>query len=267
MDRTEQDHLDKIRNRFTTTAESFSQFVLSRRANEAELLATMATDGFELTPASVALDVACGPGTLSLPFTSRFARVVGLDFTPEMLKKAHQAAERAGRGNLELVRGDAYALPFAEGEFDLAVCGYALHHLLDPERVVRNIAGVVRSGGRVAIVDMMVPPGADADAVNQIERARDPSHATTLKSRALVGLLTGCGLRVLATETQERQRIFDDWMNVAGQAPGSPGYEKTKALMRASAGGDTGGYRPRRNEASGATEFVQTSMLLVAGKM
>ncbi len=33
---------------------------------------------------------------------------------------------------------------------------------------------------------------------------------------------------VLAVETQERQRIFDDWMNVAGQAPGSQGYEATK---------------------------------------
>ncbi len=36
----------------------------------------------------------------------------------------------------------------------------ALHHLLEPERVVRNMAAVVRKGGRVAIVDMMVPSGA-----------------------------------------------------------------------------------------------------------
>jgi ubiquinone/menaquinone biosynthesis C-methylase UbiE len=266
MDRAEQEHLDKIRNRFTTTAESFSQFVLARRSGEAELLAAMATDGWELAPASFALDVACGPGTLSLPFTLRFARVVGLDFTAEMLRKARQAAERAGRDNLELVCGNAYALPFVEGKFDLAVCGYALHHLLDPERVVRNMARVVRPGGRVAIVDMVVPPGADGGVVNSIERARDPSHATTLDSGTLRGLLNNSGLRILNTETQERQRVFDDWMDVAGQAPGSPGYEKTSRLMRASAGGDTGGYRPRRNDANGAIEFVQTSLLLIAEK-
>ncbi len=148
----------------------------------------------------------------------------------------------------------------------MAVSGYALHHLLEPERVVRNMAAVVRRGGRVAIVDMTVPPGADGEAVNAIERARDASHATTLGSRALRGLLTDAGLRVLAVETQERQRMFDDWMNVAGQAPGSLGYEATKRLMLASAGGDTAGYRPRRNEKNGAIEFVQTSMLLIAEK-
>ncbi len=267
MDRAEQEHLDKIRSRFTTTAESFSEFVLSRRATEAELLARMATEGFELTATSAALDVACGPGTLSLPLTARFRRVVGLDFTAAMLQKARQAAEQAGRSNLELVQGDAYVLPFAEGMFDFTVSGYALHHLLEPERVVRNMAAVVRGGGRVAIVDMVVPSGADGEAVNRIERVRDPSHATTLGGRALRGLLTGCGLRILATETQERQRQFDDWMDVAGQAPGSPAYERTKLLMRASAGGDTAGYRPRRNEASGAIEFVQSSMLLVAEKI
>src|ERR1700683_4949477 len=96
VDRAEQEHLDKVRNRFTTTAESFSEFVLSRRADEADLLATMATSALGLAAGSVALDVACGPGTLSLPFTLRFARVVGLDFTLEMLRKAQQAAERSG---------------------------------------------------------------------------------------------------------------------------------------------------------------------------
>jgi ubiquinone/menaquinone biosynthesis C-methylase UbiE len=266
MDRAEQEHLDKVRNRFTTTAESFSEFVLSRRAGEAELLATMVTNGLEVMPDSLALDVACGPGTLSLQFALRFGRVVGLDFTHEMLRKARQAAERADRGNVELVRGDAYALPFEESTFDVAVSGYALHHLLEPERVVRNMAAVVRRGGRVAIVDMTVPSGADGEAVNAIERARDASHATTLGRRALQGLLTDAGLRVVAVETQERQRIFDDWMNVAGQAPGSPGYQATKRLMLASAGGDTAGYRPRRNEKSGAIEFVQTSVLLIAEK-
>jgi hypothetical protein len=115
-------------------------------------------------------------------------------------------------------------------------------------------------------VDMIVPSGADAETVNRIERARDPSHASTLRPRELKGLLMTAGLRVLAEETQERQRKFDDWMNVAGHSSGSEGYAKTQQLMRASAGGDTAGYRPRRNEKSGAIEFVQTSMLLVAEK-
>ena len=266
MDSASKQHLDKIQDRFTTTAESFSDFVLTRRAGEAELVAKMATDGMSRTPSSSALDVACGPGTLSLPLLARFGRVVSVDFTPEMLRKARQSAERAGRSNLQLVRADAYALPFQPGSFDLAVCGYALHHLLEPGRVVHNLTQMVRRGGRVAVVDMMVPPSADADSVNRIERTRDPSHATTLKGGALKDLLRDAGLRVLASETQERQRTFDDWMNVAGRAPGSPGYEETRRLMMASAGADTAGYRPRRNQASGAIEFVQTSLILIAAK-
>ena len=267
MDHPDQNHLDKIRDRFTTTAEAFSQFVLSRRAAEAELLAAMATNGLNLTPSSIALDVACGPGTLSLPLTARFPRVVALDFTPGMLQKASQAAQGEGRANLELIRGNAYELPFAPQSFDLVTNGYALHHLLEPALVVQNMASVLRPGGRLAIVDMVVPPGADSDAVNAIERARDPSHATTLSARVLQQLLASAGLRLLTTETQERQRIFDDWMNVAGQTPGTPSYERTRALMKASAPRDTAGYRPRRNETTGAIEFVQTSLILVAEKV
>ena len=266
MDNTGKEHLDKIRDRFTTTAESFSDFVLTKRAVEAELLANMATEGMTLTASSSALDLACGPGTLSLPLAARFGYVVSLDFTAAMLQKAGQFAERAGRGNLRLVRADAYALPFLPETFDLSACGYALHHLLEPGRVVQNLAQVVRRGGRVALVDMMVPTGADPDAGNAIERTRDPSHATTLRRSALKGLLQDAGLRVLAAETQERQRIFDDWMNVAGKAPGSPGYVEPRRLMRASAGADTAGYRPRRNETNGAIEFVQTSLILIATK-
>ena len=78
---------------------------------------------------------------------------------------------------------------------------------------------VVRPGGRVAIVDKYVLEGDDVEAMDHIERLRDPSHTNTLREVELRGLLTDAGLRLLAEERRDRPRSFDLWMHVAGRRP------------------------------------------------
>jgi SAM-dependent methyltransferase len=98
------------------------------------------------------LDVGCGPGN----FTRLFARgvtaeglVVGLDASATMLDRALQ--EGVPRC-VAYVRGDAAALPFADGAFDAVCCFAALYLIADPFGALDEIARVLAPGGRVAIL-------------------------------------------------------------------------------------------------------------------
>jgi ubiquinone/menaquinone biosynthesis C-methylase UbiE len=258
------EHLKNIRHRFTNTAGAFSDFVLSRRAEEAERVAAAVTRG--LDGAARALDLACGPGTFVRALAKRLPRTAGVDFTPAMLARARREAELAGLSGTAFVCADVSALPFADKSWDLCMCGYALHHLLRPEHVVREMARVVRRGGRVAIVDLVLPQGAVAAVHNRIERMRDPSHASTLAPAQLKRMFRDAGLRELAADLEQRQREFDQWMHVAGHAPDSPGYAGTRGLMEASLQNDESGFSPRIDPATGALQLTQHALFLMAEK-
>jgi demethylmenaquinone methyltransferase/2-methoxy-6-polyprenyl-1,4-benzoquinol methylase len=107
------------------------------------------------------LDVATGTGDLALALAtrSRTARVVGLDFSAQMLA---QAAAR-GRSTpaterLTWLRGDALALPFADKSFSAATSAFALRNVADLRQMFRELARVLGPGGRVALLDLVPIP-------------------------------------------------------------------------------------------------------------
>ena len=266
----DREHLDVVRARFTRTAQEFARFALATRSDEAERLAGLAAPCGD----EVALDLACGPGTFTRAFASRVRYLYGLDLTPAMLAEARAATARAGLANVAFACGDANALPFADAALGLAVCAYSFHHFLEPARAIGELGRVVRRGGRVAAVDIIVPEGADPEWNNRIERARDSSHARTLTPAELLALFEAAGLRVRAQEVGERLRRFDHWMQTVGWPPGTPAYAETRCLMAASVARDLSGFCPRLVPASSGSaaaaqreiEFVQTSLFMVAEK-
>lgn len=266
MKTDDRDHLDKIRERFTRTAEPFAVTVQSR-AKEVERLAAMATAGYPNVSGAAVLDVCCGPGTFGRAFVPLVGRVVGADFTPAMLAKARSISREAGSANIEFVCSDANALPFADGTFDVAICTFAFHHLLDPARVLGEMARVVRKGGRVALVDAVIPERADRSVNTRIEKLRDASHAEMLTESRLLELFKLAGLRVIASNVNSRERDFDDWMYGAGWAPDSPVYAQVRREMEATMAGDTAGFAPRLHPETGALTVMQVAVSLVAEKV
>ena len=61
-------------------------------------------------------------------------------------------------GTIELVRGEAESLPFADGEFDHLTFTYLLRYVEDPGATLRELARVVKPGGRIASLEFMLPP-------------------------------------------------------------------------------------------------------------
>ncbi|MGB6431554.1 MAG: methyltransferase domain-containing protein [Candidatus Acidiferrales bacterium] len=265
MTRHEKEHLELIRERFTRTAEEFSKFVEARRAGEGERLTRMLLAGWVAAEEAFALDVACGPGTFTLPLAARTRKTWGLDFTAAMLEQARAGAKRAGRRNTAFLHGSVYALPFRDAALDAVICGYCFHHFQQPDRALAEMLRVTKPGGRVGLADLVVPLGGDAKRHDAIERARDPSHASTLTAIKLRGLFATTGLRVIAEERCENVRAFEEWMRVGGHEKESNVYGEVEALMEATLAGDAAGFRPRRNE-SGGLEFVQTTLFLIAEK-
>src|SRR5882762_1902533 len=101
-----------------------------------------------------ALDVACGSGKLTAEL-ARIAgpngRVVGLDFSPEML-----AIARVHHLGIEFMDGDALSLPFEEASFDAATIAFGLRNLADPVRGLREMTRVVRR--KAVVLEFVRPP-------------------------------------------------------------------------------------------------------------
>jgi demethylmenaquinone methyltransferase/2-methoxy-6-polyprenyl-1,4-benzoquinol methylase len=109
-------------------------------------------------PGSRVLDVATGTGMVAAELLSRCGdcNVVGIDQSAQMLAGAR--ARFAGDSRVALVEGQAERLPFAEDSFDALTFTYLLRYVDDPPATLRELARVVRPGGRVASLEFGVPP-------------------------------------------------------------------------------------------------------------
>lgn len=105
-------------------------------------------------PGDKVLDVCCGTGDLAVEAERRGGRVVALDFSPRMLERARRKS-----GTIEWVRGDALALPFEDGTFDAATVGFGIRNLTDLEGGMRELARVLRQGGKLAVLEITRPRG------------------------------------------------------------------------------------------------------------
>jgi demethylmenaquinone methyltransferase / 2-methoxy-6-polyprenyl-1,4-benzoquinol methylase len=119
-------------------------------------------------PQDRVLDVATGTGMVAAALVRRYGcRVIGLDQSPEMLGQAaaklRASPELAAR--IELVRGQAESLPFADREFDHLTFTYLLRYVAEPAATLRELARVVKPGGRVASLEFMLPPNPVARAL------------------------------------------------------------------------------------------------------
>jgi ArsR family transcriptional regulator len=105
-----------------------------------------------LDPGWVVGDLGCGTGRVSQALAPWVERVVAIDESEAMLDAARTRLE--SEANVELRRGRLESLPIADGELDAATLVLVLHHVGDPAGALREVARVLRPGGRLLLVDM-----------------------------------------------------------------------------------------------------------------
>lgn len=127
----------------------------------------------EISTRDEVLDVACGTGDLTRAFADGGAeRIVGLDFTPEMLAIAREkrlgAKRRPERAVIEYVQGDAMALPFSDGSFDVVSIAFGIRNVSEPDRAFAEFYRVLRPGGRLIVLEFGRPKWGPVRWVNDV---------------------------------------------------------------------------------------------------
>lgn len=203
-------HDDAVRARFGQNTEAF---IAHTRAQVGALREQLAEFLAPLTGDERVLDAGTGPGTLALALAPLVGDVVGVDLVPELLA----AARKDAPDNARFVEGDATALDFESGSFDLACSRRTLHHVGRPELAVAELTRVTKKGGRVLVDDQIAPADPLATfELDRFERRRDASHHRTLSDGDLRDLFAANGLTLLRSERFTQRRELDDFLARAG---------------------------------------------------
>ena len=111
-----------------------------------------AADLAAVGPGDRALDVATGTGDLAIELAGRGVEVVGSDFSEGMLERARVKAP-----GLRWEQADVRDLPYADGEFDAVTVGFGARNFGDLDAGLREMARVVRPGGKVVVLEITTP--------------------------------------------------------------------------------------------------------------
>jgi len=127
----------------------------ARLQDQADALVTLLHGDTAYPAGSRVLEAGCGVGaqTVSLARRSSGARIVSVDLSLESVRAAKAKTGAAGRGNVELLQADLFALPFRPASFDhLFVC-FVLEHLSRPVDALVTLREFVRPGGTVTVIE------------------------------------------------------------------------------------------------------------------
>jgi len=250
------EHLDAIRRQFTRQADAYVR--MRQTTDERALAGLVALAG--TAPGDRVLDVACGPGFLTMAFAAACGEAAGVDATEEWMERARAEAARRGLDNVTFRPGDAERLDLPAHSFDVVACRAAFHHFPRPERVLAEMARVVRPGGRLLVADMLASEDpAKAAHHDRLERLCDPTHVRCLPESEFRALFAAARLEVLAAPTRPLHYDVKEWI-----AHGGPDAATTREIVagfEASLDVDRSGLAVRRED--GALRFSHTGVAFV----
>lgn len=202
-------HNDLVQQAFTQQANAYAANPLIKDRARLEKLV------HSIRPFSDArvLDVATGPGYLAGAFASVCKLVIGIDLTQAALfrARAHQQSQRVD--HLHFVNANARGIPFGDDTFDIVVSRFAVHHFEQPISVLADMARVCKSGGIIAIQDLVTSEHFERAAFqNKLEKLRDRSHATTLPISQFLTLFTQANLEIVHVETETLVQDAEQWL-------------------------------------------------------
>jgi SAM-dependent methyltransferase len=218
------------------------------------------------TPRDLVLDLAAGTGLGARSLAPEVRACVALDLTDAMLAVGARESRAAGLTNIVFMRGEATALPFLDGAFDIVLMRYALHHFAAPAAPLAEIKRVLRPRGWLGLADMVVSEDPTiAAAQNRIEALRDPSHARALSPSELQAQAVEAGFEVVGLETREVRRPLAAWLEQTA-TPEARAAEIRELLEADLGGGAPSGLQPQR-EPGGELSFVHVlSSLMILNR-
>lgn len=130
-------------------------------------------------------DLGCGAGAVMLSLSRYVHQVIGVDQSGAMLKAARKTLD--GITNVELRRGDLDNVPIDDGTCDGALCILVLAYLPEPQKTLREMARILKPGGKAVIVDLL--PHGREDFKHQLGH-----HCMGFEPARMTDMLAGAGL-------------------------------------------------------------------------
>jgi len=197
---------DKARKYFDELAGKFGRSYVPGRSWKA-LAHTLIT----LLPPLTVADLGAGEGTLSQLLAKNARKVIAIDNSPKMVEFGGQLAKKHGIKNLEYRLGDIEDPPITKNSIDLAILritknsidlailSQALHHAIHPQHAVAAAHGILKRGGRLAILDLLS---------HRFERARDlyADHWLGFSEVQLHQFLEKSGFRQIEVSVVSREK-------------------------------------------------------------
>ncbi|MEM1331112.1 MAG: ubiquinone/menaquinone biosynthesis methyltransferase [Planctomycetota bacterium] len=156
-----QDKATKVRSMFAAIAGSYD---LNNRVHSLwrdQAWRRLAVRTADVRAGDVVADIACGTGDLTEAFAKSPAeRVLGIDYTHEMLDLAEQKRARLDRprhDKITYIEGDAQRLPLGAESVDVLSIAFGIRNVQDPARALREFWRVLRPGGRLIILEFGTP--------------------------------------------------------------------------------------------------------------
>ena len=157
------------------------------------------------------LDVAAGRGASAFPAAARGAEVVAVDLAPVMVERLRADAAERGLDHVTVETGDAEELAY-EDEFDVVLCGFALHIVPAPDRAFEGFLRALRPGGRCAV---SFPTGGGpgwefyGDVLRRFAPRARPPLTPPPAARDLPELMAAAGFAGVEERDETRTFTFD----------------------------------------------------------
>jgi SAM-dependent methyltransferase len=163
----------------------------------------------DLHEGETVLDLGSGAGADVLISARRVGptgRAIGVDMTDEMLALARQSAAEAGAHNAEFVKGTIEQLPLEDASVDVVISNCVINLSADKSQVLREVARVLRPGGRFAVSDVIADPDMDQATKNDMQQWTG-CIAGALTRQEFEQALTDAGLAGI--EINETHRVHE----------------------------------------------------------
>lgn len=249
-------HTKEIQKQFNRQAKDYAQ------TNQAKDVRAM-TGLVRLTKtnkSSHTLDVACGPGRLTMAFANQAKQATGLDVTENLLSIGRTEAAKLEIDNIAFTYGSALEIPFDSKTFDTVSCRAAFHHFAAPEQVLKEMARVLKPCGEILIADILGHEDATRAAHHDaLEQLCDPTHVRCLSKTGFQTLFGATGLDATSSRFGSMDYEVEQWLIHGG--PNEAQKEEIRSRFKQSVVSDQTGLGVR--EEKDVLKFTHQTVVFV----
>ena len=165
-----------------------------------------------IRPGDTVLDLGSGAGNdcfVARHETGADGRVIGVDFTPEMVAKARENAGRLGFQNVEFRQGDIEELPVSDGMIDVVVSNCVLNLVPDKRKAFSEVMRVLRPGGHFSISDVVLV-GELPEAIREAAEMYAGCVSGALQESEYLGIIHALGFEQVTVQKRKAIVVPDD---------------------------------------------------------